>query len=164
MNLNNKKHPGGCFLLSYGIKNRSASKEQTCSWLGRRDFRIASLTGLLPSAENIAPVAYIFGTSGTDPVGPHPRHIKKSLPKTGKDFFGWGGGIRTHEMQESKSCALPLGDAPICNYSKNAHSFYTMGVRLFIWGGGWDSNPRSSEPQSDALGQLRYIHHIGKLS
>ena len=29
-------------------------------------------------------------------------------------FFGWGGGIRTHEMQESKSCALPLGDAPIC--------------------------------------------------
>ena len=37
-------------------------------------------------------------------------------------FFGWGGGIRTHEMQESKSCALPLGDAPILSYSKNAHS------------------------------------------
>ena len=75
-------------------------------------------------------------------------------------FFGWGGGIRTHEMQESKSCALPLGDAPILDYSKNAHSFYTMGESRFIWGGGWDSNPRSSEPQSDALGQLRYIHHI----
>ena len=45
-------------------------------------------------------------------------------------FFGWGGGIRTHEMQESKSCALPLGDAPIFDYSKNAHSFYIMGVRL----------------------------------
>ena len=63
-------------------------------------------------------------------------------------------------MQESKSCALPLGDAPILDYSKNAHSFYTMGESRFIWGGGWDSNPRSSEPQSDALGQLRYIHHV----
>ena len=45
-------------------------------------------------------------------------------------FFGWGGGIRTHEMQESKSCALPLGDTPVLSYSKNAHSFNTMGVWL----------------------------------
>ncbi len=33
------------------------------------------------------------------------------------------------------------------------------GRPLFIWGGRWDSNPRSSEPQSDALTKLRYAHH-----
>ena len=38
---------------------------------------------------------------------------------------------------------------------------FNYGRINFKWGGGWDSNPRSSEPQSDALGQLRYIHHIG---
>ena len=27
-------------------------------------------------------------------------------------FFGWEGGVRTHEMTESKSVALPLGDFP----------------------------------------------------
>ena len=32
-------------------------------------------------------------------------------------------------------------------------------TRIF-WGGRWDSNPRSSVPQTDALGQLRYTHHI----
>jgi hypothetical protein len=35
-------------------------------------------------------------------------------------------------MQESKSCALPLGDIP-------------------VWGERWDSNPRQPEPQSGAL-------------
>ena len=30
-----------------------------------------------------------------------------------------------------------------------------------MWGGEWDSNPRSSVPQTDALDQLRYTHHIG---
>ena len=29
-----------------------------------------------------------------------------------------------------------------------------------MWGGKWDSNPRSSVPQTDALDQLRYTHHI----
>ena len=28
-------------------------------------------------------------------------------------FSGWAGGIRTHEVTESKSVALPLGDSPI---------------------------------------------------
>ncbi len=36
-----------------------------------------------------------------------------------------------------------------------------QGIFLFLWGGRWDSNPRSSVPQTDALGQLRYTHHIG---
>ena len=34
------------------------------------------------------------------------------------------------------------------------------GADCFLWGGRWDSNPRSSVPQTDALGQLRYTHHI----
>ena len=36
----------------------------------------------------------------------------------------------------------------------------TMGTFNYMWGGGWELNPRSSEPQSDALGQLRYAHRI----
>ncbi len=37
-------------------------------------------------------------------------------------------------IPESKSGALPLGDTP-----------------MFRWGGRWESNPRPSGPQSDAL-------------
>ncbi len=33
-------------------------------------------------------------------------------------------------------------------------------MSLLVWGGRWDSNPRSSVPQTDALGQLRYTHRI----
>ena len=33
--------------------------------------------------------------------------LKQALPVT-----GWGGWIRTNEMAESESAALPLGDAP----------------------------------------------------
>ena len=33
----------------------------------------------------------------------------------GANFFGWGGRVRTHEMEESESSALPLGDTPICD-------------------------------------------------
>ena len=29
-----------------------------------------------------------------------------------------------------------------------------------IWGGRWDSNPRSPEPQSGALNQLGHAHHV----
>ena len=49
-------------------------------------------------------------------------------------------------MTESKSVALPLGDSPI---KRNARSLKE--VRAFRWGGRWDSNPRSPEPQSGAL-------------
>ncbi len=30
-----------------------------------------------------------------------------------KVFIGWGAGIRTPEMLESESSALPLGDTPL---------------------------------------------------
>ena len=38
---------------------------------------------------------------------------KESERKLRSDSFGWGSWIRTNGMQESKSCALPLGDTPI---------------------------------------------------
>ena len=34
-------------------------------------------------------------------------------------LFGWGAGIRTPEMLESESSALPLGDTPIFNRCSN---------------------------------------------
>ena len=34
------------------------------------------------------------------------------LRQDGK-YINWAGGIRTREIQESKSCALPLGDSPL---------------------------------------------------
>ena len=50
--------------------------------------------------------------------------------------FGWAGRIRTAEMPESKSGALPLGYSPIFKYT---------------WGERWDSNPRPPGPQPGAL-------------
>lgn len=38
---------------------------------------------------------------------------KRTLQKRKVLFSGWAGGIRTHEVTESKSVALPLGDSPI---------------------------------------------------
>ena len=42
---------------------------------------------------------------------------KKAKTKYLSSLFsiGWGGRIRTHEMEESESSALPLGDTPICD-------------------------------------------------
>ena len=38
---------------------------------------------------------------------------KKRTKRLLRSFFGWGTGIRTPEMSESESDALPLGDAPL---------------------------------------------------
>ena len=38
---------------------------------------------------------------------------KKRTKRLLRSFFGWGAGIRTPEMSESESDALPLGDTPI---------------------------------------------------
>ena len=57
-------------------------------------------------------------------------------------FFGWGTGIRTPEMSESESDALPLGDAPkyyiclddLCIISKRnrfVNSFFEIFLNLF---------------------------------
>ena len=44
------------------------------------------------------------------------KHFKQKRNRPHKvvcSFFGWGAGIRTPEMSESESDALPLGDTPI---------------------------------------------------
>ena len=42
------------------------------------------------------------------------KHFAIQFAKVFLKFkFGWGGRIRTYEMTESKSVALPLGYAPI---------------------------------------------------
>ena len=38
---------------------------------------------------------------------------KKRTKRSLRPFFGWGTRIRTEEMTESESVALPLGDAPL---------------------------------------------------
>ena len=52
--------------------------------------------------------AYVYHANDVVPVG---TNEKIQLLRVG--FFGWGTGIRTPEMSESESDALPLGDAPI---------------------------------------------------
>ena len=51
----------------------------------------------------------------------------------------------------------------IPNHDKSEKTIGTAKAMPIVsmWGGRWDSNPRSSVPQTDALGQLRYTHHIG---
>ena len=53
--------------------------------------------------------------------------------------FGWGTRIRTQEIPESESGALPLGDAPIF-FAFKFHHFYSLAYypptamgRSFIW-------------------------------
>ena len=36
------------------------------------------------------------------------------------DFFGWGSWIRTNEVTESESVALPLGDTPILFFAQSS--------------------------------------------
>ena len=70
----------------------------------------------------------------------------------------------------AKSCPFPLA---ALTRKRRAVSAYRSLIRtkqrspaqrpgiFALWGGRWDSNPRSSVPQTDALGQLRYTHHVG---
>ena len=78
-------------------------------------------------------------------------------------FFSWASRIRTGGMQESKSCALPLGDGPIiCRGTAGGDPFLLSPYRkksrkprasdlMMIKGGYRDSNPGPPEPQSGAL-------------
>ena len=77
-------------------------------------------------------------------------HKKMSLKKfsSRKDLqahscFLAGAGRVEPPITESKSVALPLGDAPM--KSDN------IGFHAKKWGEWWDSNPRVTEPQSAVL-------------
>tara|TARA_Y100000590_G_scaffold377964_1_gene444588 strand:- start:148 stop:339 length:192 start_codon:yes stop_codon:yes gene_type:complete len=42
----------------------------------------------------------------------------------------------------------------------SALPFFVVETKCVLkWGGRWDSNPRSPEPQSGALNQLGHAHH-----
>ena len=66
-------------------------------------------------------------------------------------WLGWRGS--NARMQESKSCALPLGDIPKWKRVTTVRKRPGTGTGPFpgVWGGIWGSNPRHPEPQSGAL-------------
>ena len=47
-------------------------------------------------------------------------------------FYGWGAGIRTPEMSESESDALPLGDTPIFGFILTTRTLYQKFFGLSI--------------------------------
>ena len=63
--------------------------------------------------------------------------------------FGWGSWIRTNEMIESKSIALPLGYTPIL-------------INFVGWKMGLE--PTTSRSTILRSNQLRYIHHKSLVS
>ena len=56
---------------------------------------------------------------------------KKRTKHPLRSFFGWGAGIRTPEMSESESDALPLGDTPIFR-TKDIIAKLAMFVKGFL--------------------------------
>ena len=128
--------------------------------MGRRDFRIASLSGLLPSAKIFSlcsskfwDVRYGPGGSSSSPK------IKKQTRPSDESVFWLGRRDSDPRDAGVKVLCLTAWRRPNILIVKTPTAF-NYGRINFKWGGGWDSNPRSSEPQSDALGQLRYIHHV----
>ena len=88
------------------------------------------------------------------------------VPWLGKADFreltmGWTMGLAAFCYRKSKVlplssqrqctphawCAICLSNPIFCPCHKKEHPNGCS----FLWGGRWDSNPRSSEPQSDAL-------------
>ena len=46
---------------------------------------------------------------------------------------GWGGRIRTHEMEESESSALPLGDTPILMLDKLSVNYMLSSIIKYLF-------------------------------
>ena len=114
----------------------------------------------------IASVSQKFCAEGLDfrdvrygPGGSSSSPYKNILSQKGKGCFWLGWRDSDPRDAGVKVLCLTAWRRPNILIVKTPTAF-NYGRINFKWGGGWDSNPRSSEPQSDALGQLRYIHHI----
>ncbi len=119
------------------IKNRKLLVKLIYKWLFYFGWagRILSHCSRIPSEcpPEISAHLRCLSFRGSNPL----NKIKKPQLTLKLFYFGWAGRIRTAEMPESKSGALPLGYSPILNLS--------------IWGERWDSNPRPPGPQPGAL-------------
>ena len=81
-------------------------------FLWRRWWDFCSLRSLdcFRQAKNPSPSAWIFGASGTHPVGSHPHQNRKRAPKRELFFYGGDGGISARFARRiasaiQKSCA-----------------------------------------------------------
>ena len=71
------------------------TSQKGCLFVWRRwwDFRSLRSSDCFRQAKNPSPSAWIFGASGTHPVGSHPHQNRKRAPKRELFFYGGDGGI-----------------------------------------------------------------------
>ena len=94
----------GCIRLSQGRRTRFSSLRRKAEYISALLRSSVSRGSDVPPARHSLPLPFESLYCVPAKTKGHP---KVSF------CFGWGTGIRTPEMSESESDALPLGDAPI---------------------------------------------------
>jgi hypothetical protein len=91
-------------------------------------------------------------------------------------LLGWGGWIRTNEMADPKSAALPLGYTPMKVVERTGFEpvkavpadlqsapFGQLGNLSKNWSRRWDSNPQPADYKSAAL-PIELRRHVAELT